>query len=133
MIALVFPVPHEPRSVNKMPSSRGGRIGLSRERAKWRDTAEAYAADYPDLVAGPGLQEHGLRAPQGLGLEPGDDRPGRDRLGREQVGGADQHADLGAARGQRLAEGRDHRAAQPVVDAAGEQDMDLGRLIVRQR
>jgi Holliday junction resolvase RusA-like endonuclease len=54
VIALVFPVPHEPRSVNKMPSSRGGRIGLSKERAKWRDTAEAYAADYPDLMAGLG-------------------------------------------------------------------------------
>jgi hypothetical protein len=35
VIALVFPVPHEPRSVNKMPSSRGGRIGLSKERAKY--------------------------------------------------------------------------------------------------
>jgi hypothetical protein len=54
VIVLTFPVPHEPRSVNRLPSSRGGQIGLARERKAWRDTTTAYAEDRGDLVCGLG-------------------------------------------------------------------------------
>lgn len=54
MTVLAFPVPCEPRSVNKLPSSRGGRIGLSRERSLWRDVAQTYAEEHGELVGGLG-------------------------------------------------------------------------------
>jgi hypothetical protein len=51
----------------------------------------------------------------------------------EQVGGAHQHADLGAARGQRRRQRRHHRARARVVDAAGEQHRHLGHRRVREQ
>ena len=55
--------------------------------------------------------------------------PAVDRLLGEQVRGAHQHADLHAPLGQRRAQRGDHRRRQRVVDAAGEDDVQLlGRL-----
>jgi hypothetical protein len=84
-------------------------------------------------VAGRGLEQAGgLARDRGL-LEAGLDRARRHRLVSEQVGGAHQHADLGAARGQRRRQRRHHRARARVVDAAGEQHRHLGHRRVRQQ
>ena len=77
-------------------------------------------------VTGRGLEERRRGARDRRLLEPGLDRPRRHRLVGEQVRGAHQHADLGAARGQRRRHRRHHRARARVVDAAGEQDAGVG-------
>ena len=58
-------------------------------------------------------------------LEPRGDRAGRDRFLREQVRGAEQHADLHALLGQPGAQRGDHRRRERVVDAAGEDDVQV--------
>ena len=55
-----------------------------------------------------------------------------DFVGKE-VGGADQDADLDAAFHERLAHGGHHGGAAIVVNAAGEEQVELGRLFLRKR
>ena len=79
-------------------------------------------------VARRGLEQHGaLARERGLPGTPGWIAPHVDGLVGEQVRGAHQHADLGAARGERRGHRGDHRGRARVVDAAGEQHAQLGR------
>ena len=84
----------------------------------------------PDGVPGAELDQGRPVGPQRHLLEPADDRPGADDLLGEQVGGAEQGADLNTLPHQGFGQRRDHGAARRVVDAAGEQDVDL-RLLRR--
>jgi hypothetical protein len=78
-----------------------------------------------------GLEQHRAVARDGGALKARLNRATRDGLVREQIRGAHQHADLGAARGERRTHRRDHRAAARVVDAAGKQHRQLLRMLER--
>ena len=83
--------------------------------------------DAADRVAGTGLQQDGAAAFRDLLLKGFNDRPAFDRLMGHRIGGADEHADLAAEPGERPRRGGDHRTRHRVVDAAREQDVDVGR------
>ena len=76
-------------------------------------------------VAGPRLEVDRALAVDHLLLELRHDRAAGDDLLGEEVGAAHQDADLGAARDQRRGQHLHHRRGRGVVDAAGEQQLDL--------
>ncbi len=79
-------------------------------------------------VPGRGVQQHGVRALHRCPLEARQHRAGRHGLLREQVGGAHQHPDPGAPRGQRSRGRHRHRGGPLVVDPAREQHVEGGRV-----
>ena len=86
----------------------------------------------PGGVTGRGLQQHGGVAVHRHVLERGLDGPARHGLLGEQVGRAHQHPDLGAPGRQRRAGGRGHGRGTRVVDAAGQQHLQVLGVVDRQ-
>ena len=85
------------------------------------------AVDHPSHVPGTGFQQHRvLRLQQKIliGLL---DRPRRHRLGGEEIPCAHQHADLCPARHDPRRHRRHHRRRQGVMNAPGEQHLDIHR------
>src|SRR5262249_9558577 len=81
-----------------------------------------------DLVAGSGLEQDGVRAFDRLGLKGGNDGAAGHRFAREEVGRTDEDADPRAALGQRTRQ-RGHGSGRTrVVNAAGEEHMNVSRI-----
>ena len=78
-----------------------------------------------DFVPRAGFQQYGRFAADGLVLERLDDRARLDRFAREDVGRAQEHAHARPALGQSAGRGRDHGGRQVVVDAAGEEHVEV--------
>ncbi len=99
-------------------------LALARERIDIRRVRAARR------VARRGLEQHGpVAGDRGL-LEARLDRAARDSLVGEQVCGAHQHAEPRTARRERCGHRGDHRGRARIVDAAGEQDLELGDMLV---
>ena len=100
-------------SLERPPSMRSPPLAFEQLRERRRRAAGE--------VAGTRIQQNRSTTAQRFALETLDNGAAGDRLVREQIRGAQQHAYLRAALGERSGQRRHHRRGARVVDSAGKQ------------